>query len=156
MDTTTLNTLLARSPPPHVFAPLGNEAYFHSLGLPTARAHCLDWWDARRVSSVLSPIHTVHFDITLTPGQHFTGRGLLDRYKSLWGSWVVETVAPEATAAILSPARVWFGGDTGYRSVPSNEDGPDTLPVCPAFKEIGTRFSGFDLALIPIGCVSLN
>ncbi|KAJ7244944.1 Metallo-hydrolase/oxidoreductase [Mycena rebaudengoi] len=150
MDTTTLNTLLARSPPPHVFAPIGNEAYFHSLGVPAARAHCLDWWDARRVSSVLSPVHTVSFDITFTPGQHFTGRGILDHFKSLWGGWVVETVASDDTKP--TPARVWFGGDTGYRAVPSStDDGPDTLPVCPAFKEIGARFGGFDLALIPIG-----
>ncbi|KAJ7638070.1 beta-lactamase superfamily domain-containing protein [Mycena rosella] len=139
-----------RTPAPHVFAPLGNEAYFHSLGVPEERTHCLDWWDARRVRSA-SPVHgTLEFDVTFTPGQHFTGRGILDRFKSLWGGWVVEGV-PAASASAVPP-RVYFAGDTGYRSVPSStDDGPETLPVCPAFKEIGARWGGFDLALIPIG-----
>ncbi|KAJ7187833.1 N-acyl-phosphatidylethanolamine-hydrolyzing phospholipase D [Mycena filopes] len=149
MDTTSLKNLLARTPAPHVFAPIGNAAYFKGLGIPASRAHCIDWWDARRVTAHVSPSQTVSFDITFTPGQHFTGRGLLDRFKSLWGGWVVEGVQEEGEAA---PARVYFGGDTGYRSVPSSTDeGPETLPVCPAFKEIGERFGAFDLALIPIG-----
>lgn len=48
--------------------------------------------------------------------------------------------------------KVWFGGDTGYRSVRLGED-ENKVPVCPAFKQIGDKFGGFDLALIPIGCV---
>ncbi|KAJ6573482.1 N-acyl-phosphatidylethanolamine-hydrolyzing phospholipase D [Mycena vulgaris] len=150
MDTTSLTNLLARTPAPHVFAPLGNEAYFHSLGIPAARTHCLDWWDARRVRTELSPTHTLEFDVTFTPGQHFTGRGILDRFKSLWGGWVVEGVASDSEAA--PPPRVYFAGDTGYRSVPSStDDGPESLPVCPAFKEIGARWGAFDFAMIPIG-----
>jgi L-ascorbate metabolism protein UlaG (beta-lactamase superfamily) len=41
----------------------------------------------------------------------------------------------------------------GYCSVDDNDSHsiePD-LPTCPAFKEIGERFGGFDLGLIPIG-----
>jgi len=49
--------------------------------------------------------------------------------------------------------KLWFGGDTGYRSVRDGED-ENEVPVCPAFKEIGNRFEGFDLALIPIGAYS--
>ncbi len=50
-------------------------------------------------------------------------------------------------------AQIWFGGDTGYCSVHSDgAHGSDpALPVCPAFKEIGEKFGGFDLGLIPIG-----
>ncbi|KAJ6468101.1 Metallo-hydrolase/oxidoreductase [Mycena vitilis] len=147
MDTTSLTHLLARSPAPHVFAPIGNAPYFASLGIPATRAHCLDWWDARRVSSSSS---SAEFDITFTPGQHFTGRGILDRFKTLWGGWVVEAVLPEN--AEKPGARVYFAGDTGYRSVPSSTDeGPDTLPVCPAFAEIGAHWGSFDFAMIPIG-----
>ncbi|KAF7358026.1 Zn-dependent hydrolase oxidoreductase family [Mycena venus] len=140
-------------PAPHVFAPIGNAHYFHSLGIPASRAHCLDWWDARRVTTHVSEKHTASFDITFTPGQHFTGRGILDRFKTLWGGWVVEAVpaAGEDTAQ-AKQAKVYFGGDTGYRSVPSStDDGPEDLPVCPAFKEIGERWGSFDFAMIPIG-----
>ncbi|KIJ50233.1 hypothetical protein M422DRAFT_27312, partial [Sphaerobolus stellatus SS14] len=50
---------------------------------------------------------------------------------------------------------LWFGGDTGYRSVRDGED-EDKLPVCPAFKEIGAKFGAFNLALIPIGAYALR
>ncbi|KAJ7781189.1 Metallo-hydrolase/oxidoreductase [Mycena metata] len=152
MDTTSLRNLLARTPAPHVFAPIGegNTAYFNGLNIPASHAHCIDWWDARRVTAHVSPTQTVSFDITFTPGQHFTGRGLLDRFKTLWGGWVVEGVQADGEAA--PGARVYFAGDTGYRTVPSSTDeGPETLPVCPAFKEIGEHWGAFDLALIPIG-----
>ncbi|KAJ7502613.1 N-acyl-phosphatidylethanolamine-hydrolyzing phospholipase D [Mycena galericulata] len=147
MDTGSLTNLLGRSHAPHIFVPLGdaNATYVRSLGVPATRTHCLDWWDARRVTANVSPTQQVVFDVTFTPGQHFTGRGLFDRFQTLWGGWVVEGVS--------DAARVYFGGDTGYRSVlSSKDDGPDTLPVCPAFKEIGERFQGgFDFAMIPIG-----
>lgn len=35
--------------------------------------------------------------------------------------------------------------------VPRNAPTEDGLPTCPAFKEIGDKFGGFDLAMIPIG-----
>ncbi|KAJ6483934.1 N-acyl-phosphatidylethanolamine-hydrolyzing phospholipase D [Mycena sanguinolenta] len=151
MDTTSLQHLLARTPAPHVFAPLGNEPYFLSLGVPASRTHCLDWWDARRVSVTTagSKSHSVAFDVTFTPGQHFTGRGFRDRFKSLWGGWVVEAVPAESSGA--TPARVYFGGDTGYRAVDSSADDDADLPVCPAFAEVGSRWGGFDFAMIPIG-----
>ncbi|KAJ7828021.1 Metallo-hydrolase/oxidoreductase [Mycena olivaceomarginata] len=160
MDTTSLRALLARRTPPH------------HLGVPKERAHCLDWWDGRRVERVVAGTpaeakdggdkkeeekHTLAFDITFTPGQHFTGRGIHDRFKSLWGGWVVEAVhaassASDAAAPTPTPTQVYFAGDTGYRAVPSSTDeGPDTLPVCPAFKEVGERWRGFDFAMIPIG-----
>jgi len=46
--------------------------------------------------------------------------------------------------------KVWFGGDTGYRSVRGGQD-EDQVPVCPAFAEIGEAFGHFDFAMIPIG-----
>ena len=49
------------------------------------------------------------------------------------------------------PFSCFFAGDTGYGYVPSGKSEPTY--VCPAFKEIGDRFNGFDLALLPIGCV---
>ncbi|KAF9029557.1 Metallo-hydrolase/oxidoreductase [Hymenopellis radicata] len=110
LDTHTITTLLKRARMPHIFAPLGNERYFRSIGL------------------------------TCTPAQHMTGRSLVDNFKTLWSSWVLTN----------DSSKVFFAGDTGYRNVRDGED-EDAAPVCPAFKEIGSRFGHFDLALIPIG-----
>ncbi|KAH7063007.1 Metallo-hydrolase/oxidoreductase [Auriculariales sp. MPI-PUGE-AT-0066] len=140
MDTHTLTTLFERpGPKPHIFAPLGNEAYFKSLGcIPNGHMHTLDWWGAAKVDTAHGTV-----DVHCTPCQHFTGRGIGDRFKTLWASWAI--VAPGEHGK-----KVWFGGDTGYRSVPQGAD-EDKVPTCPAFKEIGEAFGGFDFAMIPIG-----
>lgn len=101
------------------------------------------------------------FKLTCTPGQHVANRGPFDRWKSLWASWVVEEVIdkPEHNEQIgeqvegsanVTPKKVYFAGDTGYRTLIEGES-EDNVPVCPAFKEIGEKFGSFDLALIPIG-----
>lgn len=60
------------------------------------------------------------------PAQHFTARGLMDRNKGHWCGWMIDS----------PKTRVWHAGDTAY---------------CPAFREIGERFSGINLAMLPIG-----
>lgn len=109
----------------------------------------MDWWESKRLE--INATHAV--DITCTPGQHFTGRSLLDSFKSLWAGWVVEEVQNESKPPARGATKVYFAGDTGYRSVRDGQD-EDQVPVCPAFESIGNRFGGFDLALIPIGCVA--
>jgi N-acyl-phosphatidylethanolamine-hydrolysing phospholipase D len=156
LDTHTIQTLF-RLRKPHIFAPLGNEAYFAASVATPTHTHCLDWWDARLITVDLPPSSTAtaaaavqgHFRLTCTPGQHFTGRGLLDRFKSLWASWAVEELAGQG-AQNSGGKKVWFAGDTGYRTVKEGEE-EDNVPCCPVFKEIGQKFGGFDLALIPIG-----
>jgi len=64
--------------------------------------------------------------VHLVPAQHWSTRTRFDRNETLWGGFVIE--APGR--------RVFFAGDTGYS---------------PDFADIGRRFGGFDLALIPIG-----
>lgn len=64
--------------------------------------------------------------ITFVPAQHWSRRTLADTNTTLWGGFVVQAAG----------RAFYFVGDTGY--------GPD-------FKEIGSRFGGFDLSLIPIG-----
>jgi N-acyl-phosphatidylethanolamine-hydrolysing phospholipase D len=160
LDTHTIKTL-TKLQKPHIFAPLGNDTYFKSTGVPTTNAHCLDWWDSRNITVSLpgvSPGTTVTggFHLTCTPGQHFTGRGVLDRFKTLWASWAVEEIISDSSQsnpsqnAGRSGVKVWFAGDTGYRAVKDGQN-EDEVPCCPVFKEIGEKFGGFDLALIPIG-----
>jgi N-acyl-phosphatidylethanolamine-hydrolysing phospholipase D len=137
---------------------LGNEDYFSSIHVSKEHAHCLDWWDSRVIAVSLPNASTsgatvkAEFLLTCTPGQHFTGRGLLDRFKSLWASWAVEEIIPSdsSQSSTNKGVKVWFAGDTGYRAVKEGEN-EDEVPCCPVFKEIGEKFGGFDLALIPIG-----
>jgi L-ascorbate metabolism protein UlaG (beta-lactamase superfamily) len=77
-----------------------------------------------------------------------SARSIHDRCATLWASWSVSSGGKS----------VYFGGDTGYRSVPKDSDGKDdwaeeysNLPHCPAFKDIGRLRGPFDLGLIPIG-----
>lgn len=48
------------------------------------------------------------------------------------------------------PFSCFFAGDTGYAYSPDDNVGK---VVCPAFKQIGDIYNGFDLALLPIGSV---
>lgn len=82
----------------------------------------LDWSDETHVAGL---------DIWFVPSQHWSARTPFDRAETLWGGWVVKTPAGAA-----HPFSFYFAGDTGYS---------------PDFRDIGARFGGFDLALIPIG-----
>ncbi|SOV04746.1 related to SEE1 - probable lysine methyltransferase [Ustilago sp. UG-2017a] len=130
---------------PHVFCTLGNKQWFQSnFGLTDEEVTECDWWQHSTVSlngeSVLK--------VTCVPAQHFSGRGLTDRDRTLWAGWTFHAMS-EAS----SRASVYFAGDTGYRSVPGGmkKEDEDTLPSCPAFKEIGEALGPFDVSLIPIG-----
>jgi len=161
LDTHTITTLAARAHPPHFFAALGNGPFFASLGIPAARVHILDWWGSKRVeitqpptagAAAGQPAAKLAVDLTCTPAQHFSGRSLHNNYSTLWSSWAAEEVpvGGATQAEGRPPVKVFFGGDTGYRSVMDHQK-EDEVPVCPAFKEVGEAFGGFDLALLPIG-----
>ncbi|KAJ3322227.1 hypothetical protein HDV06_003287 [Boothiomyces sp. JEL0866] len=118
------------------FVPMGNKELLEESGISNV-VEC-DWWDEYQVSND-------KFDIKIacTPCQHFTGRSLTDRFKTLWSSWVL----------LSDDKRFFFGGDTGYRTVREGMD-EDTAPTCPAFKEIGEKYGPFNLSAIPIGAYS--
>jgi L-ascorbate metabolism protein UlaG (beta-lactamase superfamily) len=64
--------------------------------------------------------------VTAVPARHMSGRGLFDHDRTLWCGFVV--VGPSGS--------VYFAGDTGWGS---------------HFGQIGKRFPGLRLALLPIG-----
>ncbi len=99
------------------YVPLGVGAHLESWGVDPARIHELDWWEEARVEGVR---------LVSTPARHFSGRGVLDRNKTLWTSWAV--VGPEH--------RVWFSGDTGPADF---------------FDEIGEKLGPFDATMIEVG-----
>jgi N-acyl-phosphatidylethanolamine-hydrolysing phospholipase D len=100
---------------PLFLVPLGNKLWMSEQGIE--RVVEMDWWQRERVGAV---------EIVFTPVQHWSGRHLNDRMRTLWGGFAV--LAPEL--------RLFHAGDTGYS---------------PDFAEIGARLGDFDLALIPVG-----
>ncbi len=112
------DTVLALAPKVRRFlTPLGVGQRLIDWGVPAAKVQQFDWWQGTSIAGV---------QLTATPAQHFSGRGLSDRNSTLWASWVL----------IDGDLRVFFSGDTGYF------DG---------FKTIGDRFGPFDLTLMETG-----
>ncbi|KAI0313840.1 N-acyl-phosphatidylethanolamine-hydrolyzing phospholipase D [Amylostereum chailletii] len=154
-DIPTLRGLLSNpSCAAHVFVSLNTGPLMRNeLKLPAERVHELDWWDERilRVSlpssSPSAPSVDAHVRITSTPAQHVCARGPFDRWAALWTAWFVEELVGPAKEV---GKKLYFAGDTAYRTVKEGED-EDEVPVCPAFAEVGERFGGADVALLPIG-----
>lgn len=103
---------------PTYLVPLGVKEWFEDLGIDGSRVIEFDWWDERSFDGIR---------IVATPSQHWSGRGLYDRYQTLWASWRID----------IEDFSMWFGGDTGYNEI--------------QFKQIYEKHGGVDLALIPIG-----
>ncbi len=114
MDLDTLQRL-ERDHNPLVLTGLGNKAFLAQHGL--GRVQELDWWDETTDWGAR---------FTYVPAQHWSGRGLSGRNRTLWGGFVIET----------DGRRVLFAGDTGYWR---------------HFKDIRRRCGVMDLALLPIG-----
>jgi hypothetical protein len=101
---------------PHIFVPLNNATYlYNALNTPSTRFHELDWWDERHLRVALSssstdgPAVDAEVRLSCTLSQHNLSRGLFDRFRTLWGSWVVED--------LRSHKRAYFAGNTAYRAV---------------------------------------
>ena len=101
----------------HFFAPLGLGVHLLEWGVPEGKITELDWWG-----------QTTFEDLTLisTPSQHFSGRGLTDRDKTLWCSWVIQS----------EDEKIFFSGDSGYGD---------------HFKSIGEKYGPFDFAMMECG-----
>ena len=121
LDDATVRRIAARWPDAHWAAPLGVATQLRARGARHVAE--LDWWGG----AALGPLA-----VTCVPAQHFSGRGVGDRDRTLWCGWVVR--APHASGA--ARAGVLFAGDTGLH---------------PEFGEIARRHGPFALALLPIG-----
>ncbi|MAW95322.1 MULTISPECIES: MBL fold metallo-hydrolase [unclassified Leeuwenhoekiella] len=99
------------------YVALGSARHLEAWGVNPTLITEFDWWDSANFAEI---------DITFTPSRHFSGRGLNDRAKSLWGGWVFKT----ATESL------YLTGDGGYG---------------PHFKVIGERLGPFDYGLIECG-----
>lgn len=106
----------------HYFVALGVKRHLTAWGISEDHITEFDWWDHKEYNNL---------SITFTPSRHFSGRGLTDRSKSLWGGWVLQS----------EKENIWFSGDGGYGS---------------HFEEIGAKFGSFDLAFMECGQYNEN
>lgn len=128
---------------PPVDAVLISHNHYDHLDAPTVQrlprstpilvpAGLARWFRRRGFTSVTEldwweshTVEGVRFDFV--PAHHWSRRTLTDTCRSLWGGWVL-------TAA--DGMRIYFAGDTGYGHW---------------FDEIGARYPGINLALLPVG-----
>ncbi len=97
--------------------PLSVGRRLAAWGIPESRITELDWWDSAKVGSLKT---------VCTPARHASGRGLLDKDKTLWAGF----------AFLGASHRAYFSGDTG---------------LFPGLADIGARLGPFDLTLIESG-----
>lgn len=97
--------------------PLNVGERLKSWGIKESKITQLDWWQSVSFDSLT---------FTAAPAQHFSGRGLFDKDKTLWAGWAIKSQHSD----------VFYTGDTGYF------DG---------FKQIGERLGPFDLTIVETG-----
>lgn len=115
LDLSSLQRLAAVHKP-RIIVPLGDRSWLEKEGVSGVEE--VDWWQKLE----LGPDIDLHF----TPSQHWSARGVFDRNKSLWGSFLVA----------WRGKGIYFAGDTGYG---------------PHFNELKNRMPPVELALLPIG-----
>lgn len=97
--------------------PLGVGKYLKSFGIDEEKIIELDWNENIKLGDM---------ELFALSARHFSGRGIFDRDKSLWASFLLKT----------SEKNIFFGGDGGYGK---------------HFREIGEKFGTIDLAILENG-----
>jgi len=99
------------------YTPLGVGSHLEAWGVKRDNIVEHDWWEKSEFRGI---------NFICTPAQHFSGRGIADKNKTLWSSWVIKS----------ETENIFFSGDSGYAD---------------HFKEIGNQFGPFDLAMVECG-----
>jgi L-ascorbate metabolism protein UlaG (beta-lactamase superfamily) len=101
---------------PLIYTPLGGSKFLEKNGITNVTE--MDWWDETTSLSGLK--------IICTPAQHFSGRGMFDRDRTLWSGFALMT----------EKGSIYYSGDSGYGEF---------------FREIAARISPIRLSFLPIG-----
>jgi L-ascorbate metabolism protein UlaG (beta-lactamase superfamily) len=110
---------------------LGVGKRLRGFGVQAEKITELDWTESVEVGALHPtgqrlPAGDPGLKVMAWPARHFSGRGLLDRFNTLWSSFVIE--GPRH--------RVYFGADSGWWE---------------GFGEIAAQYDGFDLTMLEIG-----
>ena len=106
LDLATLSKLSARHAP-RVITPLGNDVAMRRAD-DAIKAEAFDWHDRVELGGGIA--------VTLVPTRHWTARGLFDRNRALWASFVLETPAGKIYIVCDSG----YGEGTHFRKVAEN------------------------------------
>jgi L-ascorbate metabolism protein UlaG (beta-lactamase superfamily) len=118
LDIATLSRLAARFSP-RMITPLGNDIAMRRAA-PKSGVETFDWHERVELSKRVT--------VTLVPTRHWTARGLFDRNKALWASFVLATPA----------GKIYIVCDSGYG------DGGH-------FRRVAQAHGPLRLAILPIG-----
>ncbi|MBL8603605.1 MAG: MBL fold metallo-hydrolase [Myxococcales bacterium] len=119
LDAAAVRTLHRLQPQARFVTALGVGAHLERFGIDPAVIVELHWGERFELEDKRASIE-------MFAAQHFSGRGALDRNKTLWGSYV-----------IAGPThRVFFSGDTGLE---------------PSFAETARKAGPFDLIMLEVG-----
>lgn len=121
LDSNTVKALNQRFPDIVWIVPVGLRSFLEKRGV--AHIVQLKWWQQKELQEGIV--------VTAVPAQHFSGRSIFDLNKSHWCGFVLDVLRNNGEIR-----NFYFAGDTGYNELD--------------FKEIGKRWNGIDLALIPI------
>jgi L-ascorbate metabolism protein UlaG (beta-lactamase superfamily) len=118
---------LAKLYKPAIYTPLGGSLFLENKGISNITE--MDWWDETTILPDLKLI--------CTPAQHFSGRGMFDRDRTLWSGFALMT----------EKGSIYYSGDTGYGDF-FNLIAEIIAPVRLAFLPIGAYKPGWFMSLI--------
>jgi L-ascorbate metabolism protein UlaG (beta-lactamase superfamily) len=117
LDVPTIRELARLDVP--FYTSLGVGVHLEAWGVPPERIVELDWWESVELARG-------ELLLTAAPSQHFSGRALGDRNRTLWSSFALRS----------RRHGVFFSGDTG---------------LTPEYREIKERLGPFDLVMLEVG-----
>lgn len=97
--------------------PLGVENHLEKWGVNSNKIINMAWWEEITINGLL---------IGCTPSRHYSSRTMIDKYNTLWASFVL----------IDNYYKLFISGDSGYDD---------------HFKKIGEKYGNFDISLLDTG-----